>query len=100
MAQIHTEQRFEEAIETHLLANGYIKGAKADFDPMTSLDTRQLLDFIKTSQPKQWAKLSTQYGSQVEAKFISRLVKELETQGTLAVLRHGIKDLGVSFRLA
>jgi type I restriction enzyme R subunit len=100
VAQVHTEQRFEEAIETQLIASGYIKGDKADFEPTAALDTRHLLDFVKASQPKSWAKLSTQYGSQVESRFIARVVKELETQGTLAVLRHGIKDLGVPFRLA
>jgi type I restriction enzyme R subunit len=100
MAQVHTEQRFEEAIEAHLLANGYIKGDNADFDPVAALDTHQLLDFVKASQPKNWAKLSAQYGSQVESKFVSRVVRELETQGTLAILRHGIKDLGLPFRLA
>jgi type I restriction enzyme R subunit len=100
MAQVHTEQRFEDAIEVHLLANEYLKGDKANYDRTNALDTHELLTFIQTSQPKRWAKLANQYGSQVEQKFISRVVKELEARGTLAVLRHGIVDLGVHFDLA
>jgi len=100
MAQIHTEQRFEDAIEAHLLANGYVKGEKRHYDRATALDTHQLLTFINESQSKRWAKLASQYGTQVEARFIARVVKELEARGTLSVLRHGITDLGVHFDLA
>ena len=100
MAQVHIEQRFEDAIEAHLLGHGYIKGEKVHYDRATALDTHELLTFIKDSQPKQWAKLASQYGSQVEARFIARVVKELDARGTLAVLRHGITDLGVHFELA
>ena len=43
---VHTEQRFEEAIEAHLLAHGYAKGAKSAFDIELALDPDQLLAFV------------------------------------------------------
>ncbi len=38
MAGVHTEQAFEDAIEAHLLANGYLKGSRGDYDPKLAID--------------------------------------------------------------
>ncbi len=51
MVGVHTEQAFEDAIEAHLLAHGYVKGNKSDFDLSLALDRAQLLAFVKDSQP-------------------------------------------------
>ena len=39
-------------------------------------------------------KLKQQHGAQGKEQFLKRLVKEIETRGTLDVLRKGIDDLG------
>jgi len=100
MAAIHTETAFEEAITAHLTAHGYGQGAKQGFDLDLALDSAQTLAFIKDSQPEQWARLSVTHGLAVERLFLARLVKELDARGTLDVLRHGITDYGVPFKLA
>jgi len=100
MFALHTEKVFEDAIEAHLLQHGYIQGKKVDYNIDLALDTVQLITFITDSQPKAWAKLSTTHGDQVETKFLTRLAKELDSRGTLDVLRHGITDYGVHFQLA
>ena len=40
------------------------------------------------------------HGAQVKERFLIRLSREVETRGTLDVLRRGIKDMGCKFNLA
>lgn len=100
MVAVHTEEAFEAAIETHLLANGYLRGDKRDFDMVLALDPVQVLAFIRDSQPREWGKLVAVHGPDVEIKVLTRLAKELDGRGMLDVLRHGITDYGVSLKLA
>jgi len=101
MAQgIHTEQTFEEAIELALIqTGGYIKGYSEDFDPLLGLFPKYIIEFLKESQPKEWAKLSNIHKSEVETKVIQRLVRELDNRGALDVIRSGFTDYGVKFRM-
>ncbi len=101
MAQgIHTEQTFEEAIELALIqTGGYIKGYSEDFDPQLGLFPKYIIEFLKESQPKEWAKLSNIHKSEVETKVIQRLVRELDNRGALDVIRNGFTDYGVKFRM-
>lgn len=98
--QIARESTFESAIIENLTANGWFKGYDADFSSELALDKKALLEFIQTSQPEEWKKLKEYYGEETETKFIHRLSKELELRGMLEVLRHGITDSGVKFKLA
>ena len=102
MAQgIHTELTFEAAIEAALLTNGgYIKGHCDDFDSQLGLFPKYITDFLKESQPKEWAKITTTHKDDVEKKVISRLVKEIDLRGVLDVIRNGFTDYGVKFRMA
>ena len=100
MVAVHTEEAFEAAIEVHLLARGYLKGDRHDFDLTLALDRAQALAFVQDSQPREWAKLAAVHGAQVESRFLGRLARELDARGTLDVLRHGITDYGVTFKLA
>ncbi len=100
MVAIHSEQTFEEAIEAHLLANGYLKGLKGDYDLALALDRAQVLAFVQDTQPKEWARLVAVHGATVEDKVIARLAKELDARGTLDVLRRGVTDYGVKVAMA
>src|ERR1041384_6245425 len=97
---IHQEGTFEDAITEHLTTHGWHAGDKSAFDAGTALDKRAVIEFVQTSQPKQWAKLAEFYRTDAEEKFISRLVKELDLRGMLDCLRHGITDSGIKFKLA
>lgn len=97
---IHTENAFETAIIEHLTSHGWYEGNAGEFDSDIALDKKAILEFIQTSQPKEWELLKSYYKDEVENKFIQRLFKELDLRGMLDVIRHGITDSGVKFKLA
>ncbi|MFA7477115.1 MAG: type I restriction endonuclease [Acidimicrobiia bacterium] len=81
---------------------GTAQGVPTDFDVVRGLDTAELFAFIGATQGEAWDQLRTLYGDADRAQrgFADRLVKELESRGTVDVLRHGVVDLGVTIRLA
>ncbi len=98
---IHTEQTFEEAIESNLLEHGgYVKGSSIDFDAQIGLFPSYITNFLKQSQPKTWDKIANIHKDEVEQKVIQRLVKEIDLRGVLDVLRKGFTDYGVKFQMA
>jgi type I restriction enzyme R subunit len=97
---IHTESAFELAIIEHLSSNDWQLRNADDFSRELALDKRAVLEFIQESQPTEWKKLSSYYNEETENKFIQRLFKELDLRGMLDVIRHGITDSGVKFKLA
>jgi type I restriction enzyme R subunit len=95
------ERAFEEAIEQSLLEHGgYVRGEPADYSRELALHPQTTLAFIRGTQPQAWQKLEDVHGSLAETKFLQRLFKELDNRGMLDVLRHGIVDYGVRFKLA
>ncbi|MGI8794452.1 MAG: type I restriction endonuclease subunit R, partial [Acidimicrobiales bacterium] len=77
--------------------------APADFDRTRNLDSAELFGFIEATQVEGWNRLLTLYGrdgTKARKGFADRLVKELDTRGTVDVLRHGVVDLGVAIKLA
>lgn len=98
---IHTEQTFEEAIESNLLEHGgYVKGSSTEFDVQLGLFPSYITNFLKQSQPKAWDKIANIHKDEVEKKVIQRLVKEIDQNGILHVLRKGFTDYGVKFQMA
>ena len=59
-----------------------------------------MINFIRTTQPKEFQNLQAQYGAETEQKLLARLSREITKRGTLDVLRKGIKDRGVKFVFA
>ena len=97
---IHTEQTFEEAIESNLLEQGgYVKGSSTEFDVQLGLFPSYITNFLKQSQPKAWEKIANIHKDEVEKKVIQRLVKEIDQNGILHVLRKGFTDYGVKFQM-
>jgi len=97
---IHSEATFESAIVEYLIQNGWHERNDNDFSAELALDKNAILAFIKSSQTKEWEKLTTYYKEDTENKFIQRLFKELDLRGMLDVIRHGITDSGIKFKLA
>jgi type I restriction enzyme, R subunit len=95
------EKAFETAIIDSLVKNGgYQLGDADNFSRELAFDKATIFEFIQTSQPQAWQKLSDIHGLAVESKFIQRLYAELEFRGMLDVLRYGITDYGIRFKLA
>jgi type I restriction enzyme R subunit len=120
-----SERSFEEAIECALLAygpdacsgdpltlreiplpfgemppGGYYKRRPEEYDRGLCLISRDVVDFIYATQPKEWQKLTQHHGADVKERFLKRLSTEIGKRGALDVLRHGIKDSGCKFQLA
>src|SRR3989339_276043 len=100
MSNIHTESTFESAIVGHLTDNGWHLGNDSDYSTDLAFDKKAVIDFIQSSQPKEWEKLIAYYREDTESKFVQRLFKELDLRGMLDVVRHGITDSGIKFKLA
>ena len=97
----HKEKKLEEAIEHYLITEGgYIKGGVNSFDKDLALEPHTLLTFIQNTQPKEWDKYQTIYGSGSDKAFIDRFCKEVRHVGLIHALRQGITDRGIKFRLA
>jgi type I restriction enzyme, R subunit len=79
---------------------GYCRRSPEDYDRATCLIRDDTLTFVKSTQPNEWGKLVKQYGVEAEARFISRISKEIERRGALDVLRKGLKDVGAKLNLA
>jgi len=120
-----SERAFEEAIECGLLQygpdacagdatavretappygdtppGGYRKRKPEDYDRALCLLPRDVVAFVLATQPKEWKKLEQHHGAAVREQFLKRLASEIERRGALDVLRNGLKDSGVKFRLA
>ncbi len=94
------EITFENEIEYDLITNnGYIKGNSKDYNRDYAMDTTLLFKFIKDSQPKEWQKLVQKYGNYAEDNFLKRLHKELDKNGMLHILRHGVVDVPAKISL-
>ncbi|MDE2978781.1 MAG: putative DNA binding domain-containing protein [Acidobacteriota bacterium] len=122
-----SERAFEEAIERTLLQGGpdahpddarevretavsygddplpgsfHKRISKKDYDRNLCLLPDDVLDFLLATQPKEWEKLKQHYGTEVKARFLGRLSREIARRGALDVLRNGVRDSGCKFRLA
>ncbi|HWP91552.1 MAG TPA: type I restriction endonuclease [Thermodesulfobacteriota bacterium] len=99
-SQSYREKDFEAHIEDHLLNSGYIKLSPENYDKELCLIPDEVIQFIQTTQPKEYEKLENQYGLDTPKKLCYRLSQEINRKGTLQVLREGIKDRGSKFHLA
>jgi len=97
MADI-SERSFEQAIEVALLAapaeaedsaGGYQKRLPEDYDRTLCLISRDSLDFILATQPKEWARLKQHYGDAAKEQFVRRLAREIEKRGALTCCAAG-----------
>ncbi len=100
MSSHHNEAAFESTIEAALLANGCHTLDKSTYDLSTHFFPQEALAFIRTTQPKEWARLEALNGAQTETQVLKDLTHWLDQHGTLAVLRNGFKCHGRTLRVA
>jgi type I restriction enzyme, R subunit len=102
MSDVTKEAAFEGAIEAHLLRNGWQQGVASEYRRDLGLDTGALFEFIGATQPKQWQRLIALHGGadRAQHRFTKRLAAEIDSRGTIDVLRRGVEDTGVKMRLA
>ncbi|MFA5766032.1 MAG: type I restriction endonuclease [Bacilli bacterium] len=107
----HLEIRIEEACEKSLIEDGYIsvrdrftqhqfpESKLVIFNTQTALIEEALIDYVKASQPKAWKSHQNNYPSNPEKALIERTIQEIKRRGIIDVLRKGVTDRGVEFRL-
>ena len=100
-----SERRFEDEIEYSLTHIGdsefdlYESRSPSDYDRQLGLYPQDLLDFVRETQPQEWARLERIHGSKAGEKFCKRVARELDQRGVAEVLRCGVEDLGARFKL-
>ena len=99
MAEKHKEKTFEEEVVAELCARGWTEGKASGYDRRLGLFSDDVIEWIKQTQPKVWAKIKADRNGQAETSVLTRLSDCLknEKEGTLSVLRHGFKDVGAKF---
>jgi len=109
------ELNFQNDIIAALQANGWLLGKGCDYSRERALHESDLLAFVQTTQPDQWAKYQAIYPVETERHFLERVTlqldksnlnaassltnTELRTFGTLGVLRHEVRDRSCRFKL-
>lgn len=96
----HTEGAFETVIESVLLANGYSPLASNQFDRPCAIFPDPVIDFIRSTQPREWRALEALHGDKTRTQVLSDLVKWIDANGSLSTLRHGFKCYGRTLRVA
>ena len=96
----HSEFAFETVIETHLLMNGYLHVVDGTFDKERAIFPEVVLGFIRDTQPKEWKKLEALHGEKTGEQILDDLCKWMDTNGSLATLRHGFKCYGRTLHAA
>ena len=96
----YLEQNFEEHIEQNLLDSGYHKKYSEDYNKDLYVIPDEVIEFIKSTQHKEFENLQKQYGEDTENKIYYRLSQEISQKGVLEILRKGFKDRGSKFRMA
>lgn len=101
---VHKEIAFEAAIEQSLLESGWHRGDNSSYRRGLGLDTGELFTFLGATQADEWNRLLDFYGKddpdRAQRKFAQHVAKQIDERGALDVLRHGVKDRGITIRLA
>jgi len=79
---------------------GYTQRSADGYDRALCLIPDDVIDFILATQPKEWGRLKEHYGDEARTRFLHRLSSEIDRRGTIEILRKGVKDAGIKFRLA
>ena len=90
---------FQQDIVNALTAQGWLAGPASGYDRRTALYTEDLLGYFKDAWPERWEKFSKANPNEPESVLVQKVVRALEQDGTLDVLRHGFKLPGVKIDL-
>jgi len=93
-ASPHREIHFEDFIVEYLSENGWLVGEPEKYDRIRALYSEDVIGYLKESQPEAWAKLEKLNGATTEKIVLDRVVKALEKDGTLEVIRRGVNLVG------
>ena len=99
------EAAFQQDIIDQMVAGGWKVGDPSAYSRELALYTPDCVDYVKTTQPKMWAKYAALHAGNPEQAFIEKLAgqlskadphasdKHLRSFGTLGALRHELRDV-------
>ena len=95
-----TEKRFETDIESFLISaqGGYTK-TNDTYDKKECLYVDTLINFVKRTQPKQWARFEKSCNGEPAKKFCDAFDNAVEMDGLISVMRNGFKYRGIGFKV-
>ena len=112
MSKDTTQERiFQDEMIAQMVANGWVVGKSDRYDRERALYSEDVLNFVQTTQPKEWEKFAKVYPNDTDRHFLDALVAQLKradvnatdalsrTYGTLGLLRHGLKIRNARFSL-
>ena len=90
---LHKEMHLEQEIAEHLGRQGWIyeQGVSAQYDRARALFPEDVLAWVQESQPEAWQALAKGHGLHADTRLLDQLRQNLDTRGTLDVLRNGIE---------
>ncbi len=90
---LHKEIRFEDEICEQLGEHGWIfqPGVSAQYDRARALFPEDVIGWVQETQPLAWQALVKGFGVRAYEVLVERLRDQLNTRGTLEVLRGGIE---------
>ena len=94
-----SEKRFEQDIESYFLDHEFKKVQPSLYDKERMLFPSVLEEFVKTAQPKAWARYTKLYGDAAVDKLCRRINSAIAESNVLEVLKKGIKDMGIEIKL-
>ena len=98
---VTSENTFETAIIQSLVTSGgYAEGEADAYSPELGMFKAEVLQFLQTTQTRQWDRLAAIHGEDVSDRVIARLHREMDLRGALDVIRNGFVDYGVRFKMA
>src|ERR1700724_683899 len=100
MSKTICERALETAIVADLLKGPYVRTHPAAFDKALSLDRGPIIAFVQATQPKEWKRFVEQHRESARDQLLKRVAEAIEADGTVTVLRQGVKATGRKFRLA
>lgn len=91
MSKQYDEAAFEDEIAAALLKRGYTRVPSDDFDAERGIFPDEVVSFVQETQPEAWKQLETAHKGSARERFLQELTSALERQGTLELLRHGLR---------
>jgi type I restriction enzyme R subunit len=95
-----SEAAFETVLVDSLMGGGYQNVPDESFDRERAIFPKIVIEFIRSTQQKQWNKLEALHGDKTEERILHDLCKWMDTHGALETLRHGFKCYGRTLRVA
>jgi type I restriction enzyme, R subunit len=90
---LHKEIHLEEEICLSLVERGWVyePGVSAQYDRARALFPEDMIAWVQQTNRKAWTALETGFGGKAADVLLDRLRNQLDTRGTLEVLRNGIE---------